>query len=353
MALVNATKPGSKGKCISIVDASVALVPCASTVKALSSFCLYGKLVAHMFAEGSKVQEYLLKTWERPVTVGALEGSKNLNCFVFSFKNAEDSQWALDNAPWCVQGYTLVFSSWTPRVGNEFSISSLQVWVQFYLLPREYFSGANGELLGPRAVKRKGNQQIWIPKASDTGRELSLPEKGKGVVSGLTEGGKASVAFSCLRDADVDFSNKKKMALVSLSGAVGKDVGSALGKCGPDFAEAGGEGVLSVIEAIGPAGYKSNSRCKKVVGPGLVHFGDACVGNGLAIGPGSSSINGQETNVICDEGRALSNFFQAQDTFLQELKMFGNLDLFEMKNLGGDIGVKTSSEQNERTTPIK
>uniref|UniRef100_A0A803Q2R1 Uncharacterized protein n=1 Tax=Cannabis sativa TaxID=3483 RepID=A0A803Q2R1_CANSA len=66
-----------------------------------------------------------------------------------------------------------------------------------------------------------------------------------------------------------------------------------------------------------------------------------------------SSICGQEVNFHHDENLALSNFFQAQNTLLQELKNFGSLDLYEIKAIGGNIGVPTTSETNARTTPFK
>ncbi|KAF4346790.1 hypothetical protein G4B88_027009 [Cannabis sativa] len=66
-----------------------------------------------------------------------------------------------------------------------------------------------------------------------------------------------------------------------------------------------------------------------------------------------SSTCGQEVNFLHDESLALSNFFQAQETLIHELKKFGNMDLYEIKAIGGDIGVPTASEVNERTTPFK
>ncbi|KAF4403890.1 hypothetical protein G4B88_014346 [Cannabis sativa] len=67
----------------------------------------------------------------------------------------------------------------------------------------------------------------------------------------------------------------------------------------------------------------------------------------------SSSVCGQEVNFQHDEEQALSNIFQAQDTSLQELKQFRSLDLYEIREIGGDIRVKPTSEINARTTPFK
>ncbi|KAF4359542.1 hypothetical protein F8388_003545 [Cannabis sativa] len=54
-----------------------------------------------------------------------------------------------------------------------------------------------------------------------------------------------------------------------------------------------------------------------------------------------------------NEDIALAQFFKAQESLLHDLKHFGNLDLYEIRKIGGDIGVPASSEVNERTTPFK
>ncbi|KAF4355649.1 hypothetical protein F8388_013066 [Cannabis sativa] len=66
-----------------------------------------------------------------------------------------------------------------------------------------------------------------------------------------------------------------------------------------------------------------------------------------------SSSCGQEVNVQHDEILALANFFQAQGSLVQELKKFSNLDLSEIKAIGGDFGVLSSLETNARTNPFK
>uniref|UniRef100_A0A803PN17 Endonuclease/exonuclease/phosphatase domain-containing protein n=1 Tax=Cannabis sativa TaxID=3483 RepID=A0A803PN17_CANSA len=75
-----------------------------------------------------------------------------------------------------------------------------------------------------------------------------------------------------------------------------------------------------------------------------------------ALGPDGLSkelVEGQDVMSGLDEKKALTSFFQAQETLLRELKQFGNFELYEIKLLGGDIGIKPSSETNERTTPFK
>uniref|UniRef100_A0A803Q191 EF-hand domain-containing protein n=1 Tax=Cannabis sativa TaxID=3483 RepID=A0A803Q191_CANSA len=59
------------------------------------------------------------------------------------------------------------------------------------------------------------------------------------------------------------------------------------------------------------------------------------------------------TKIHSDEDMALSQFFQAQENLLHDLKHFGKLDLYKIRKIGGDIGVPTSSDVNERNTPFK
>ncbi|KAF4373716.1 hypothetical protein G4B88_030059 [Cannabis sativa] len=87
--------------------------------------------------------------------------------------------------------------------------------------------------------------------------------------------------------------------------------------------------------------------------PGLKGKNSACCERPTKTISIESSTCGQEVNFLHDESLALSNFFQAQETLIHELKKFGNLDLYEIKAIGGDIGVPTASEVNERTTPFK
>ncbi|KAF4364580.1 hypothetical protein F8388_015271 [Cannabis sativa] len=69
--------------------------------------------------------------------------------------------------------------------------------------------------------------------------------------------------------------------------------------------------------------------------------------NPLVLGVGNSVAS------LFNEENALAHFFHAQEELLHDLKHFGKLDLYEIKRIGGDIGVPTSSDINERTTPFK
>uniref|UniRef100_A0A803Q905 DUF4283 domain-containing protein n=1 Tax=Cannabis sativa TaxID=3483 RepID=A0A803Q905_CANSA len=154
MDVVNTTNNGAKGKCISFIDATVALNPCTSCVKALSTYCLYGRALVPMSVEDITVKDAILKTWNRPISVVALiESNKNVICFEFGFENVKDRSWALENGPWCVKVYTFALQPWSPRVEGVIPVCFLWLWVQVHHLPHEYFSIANGEVLAALAGK--------------------------------------------------------------------------------------------------------------------------------------------------------------------------------------------------------
>ncbi|KAF4392523.1 hypothetical protein G4B88_005482 [Cannabis sativa] len=149
MELVNAPAATLKGKCITCVEASISLAPCATSLKVLSSLCLFGKVVAPMLVDADDIIEFVTKNWQKKVTVCLLaEGPVSKNCFKLGFASGEDRDWALENAPWSFKGYTFALHSWFSGIEHSQSVDILRVWVQFHNLPHEYFSIENGTLLG-------------------------------------------------------------------------------------------------------------------------------------------------------------------------------------------------------------
>ncbi|KAF4353808.1 hypothetical protein G4B88_009402 [Cannabis sativa] len=156
MEVVNAslTPPPLKGKCLSVNDALVKLVPCESSRKALSTFCLLGKVVAPMSVSEAYVMEFVAKAWKFPVSVVALaEGSKHANWFELRFAREEDRSWALDHGPWCIRGYTFFLQVWSSTSDSPVLSDTMRIWVQVHNIPHEFFSMANGLLLGGKAGK--------------------------------------------------------------------------------------------------------------------------------------------------------------------------------------------------------
>ncbi|KAF4374169.1 hypothetical protein G4B88_020561 [Cannabis sativa] len=143
-----------KGKCFSCLETSVNLTPCDTSLKALASCCLFGKVIARMVVDEINVTDFVAKIWKIPVSVVALVDEEKLsNVFKFGFECAEHRTWALDNGPWCVRGYTLVLQAWTPTIDGPVAFKLLRVWIQIHNLRHEYFSKANGSLLGGLAGK--------------------------------------------------------------------------------------------------------------------------------------------------------------------------------------------------------
>ncbi|KAF4401601.1 hypothetical protein G4B88_001795 [Cannabis sativa] len=154
MELVNASSTTSplRGKCLSVNEALVKLVPSESSRKVLSTFCLLGKVVAPMAVCEANVAEFVAKAWKFPVTIVALtEGPNFTNCFELSFAREEDRWWALDHGPWCIRGYSFFLQVWSPTNMSPVKNDLMRTWVQVHNLPHEYFSKANGHLLGGKA----------------------------------------------------------------------------------------------------------------------------------------------------------------------------------------------------------
>ncbi|KAF4393740.1 hypothetical protein G4B88_007726 [Cannabis sativa] len=352
-----------------------------------------------------------------------------------AFNGKEDRAWALDNGPWCVRGYSLILTVWSPRNLLSVSFDSMNIWLQIHNLPRDYFSVENGKLLGGKAgrsdrdvYRRKslpstmdgsGNrssrpigvvsgskrtmtgtgqlsamgklasQKLWRPKRLPVNRTPTISSLGNKVRVGEDDRQKGVQIFPCSNLNVVDWTLTLHLGSNKGVGLSKEDIGPALSTTGPiivDKKNLNGEGPscgpcmpsghLNEFKAshlnCGTPPTLMNQLHVRGVGPkfGLESNGlvvkDKSLDNftknfGIGkevVGPAptisnESSICGQEVNFHHDEKLALTKFFQAQDSLVQELKKFGNLDLYEIKSIGGDIGVPTASETNERTTPFK
>uniref|UniRef100_A0A803P9M8 CCHC-type domain-containing protein n=1 Tax=Cannabis sativa TaxID=3483 RepID=A0A803P9M8_CANSA len=154
MASIITPSSPHKGKCFSCLETSVNLTPSDSSLKAMASCCLFGKVVAPMVVEEVNVTDFVVKNWKIPVSVVAIvDEEKTSNVFKFGFESSDHRNWALDNGPWCVRGYTLLLQAWTPSSNGPIDFKFLRVWLQIHNLSHEYFSKANGSLLGGLAGK--------------------------------------------------------------------------------------------------------------------------------------------------------------------------------------------------------
>ncbi|KAF4376058.1 hypothetical protein F8388_022579 [Cannabis sativa] len=428
--------------------------------------------------------------------------------------NVEDRDWALHNAPWLFRGYTFALHAWVPGIEGSSSVNVVRIWVQFHNLPHEYFSVANGNLLGGRigeviqveideekpatwgkrwiqfkyekidifcyncgrlvhqrrgcslsspvtvenvdgsmhplfgpwlstasrfhdvfsgdkaqaGLSARGGSSIvalnggesWVPKALEDGRAPKLARNGNKAEIHLNETRKISVNFPSSAAVTQEMEVINPLVIDGVCPGVGSvAVGSnkdlnVLGRVsvGPRRIEnvSSGPGVnlekrfsgsLEVYdvnlneETVGDnglcAGPSSNGpRLGDNGGPTLFISNDVASnpnginelgGNGKPRDKGCSSLviyNGVNTQkgigqadkptslvpsiepeVVCGakvlsyEEKALTKFFHAQEKLLYDLKNFGELDLYEIRKIGGDIGVPASSEINERTTPFK
>uniref|UniRef100_A0A803NTB8 CCHC-type domain-containing protein n=1 Tax=Cannabis sativa TaxID=3483 RepID=A0A803NTB8_CANSA len=250
---------------------------------------------------------------------------------------------------------------------------------------------------GPRLVHHHGADVVWVPKVVDgvnekagSGERASfVAVSGNEVGVNLNIRGKLSESFPCLETSKLVVTPGEPLVngglctnVVTLEGGPSNDkshLGLGVGGPGRDVhlserlelisnVGIGSEGVLvggpgrgkeldlkwtdgSIIlvrptitmDLIGEESFDGN------VGPR---------GNGSELVDLVNKNNTHEIFASCavnqdDEERALSHFLKAQEELLFDLKHFGKLDLYEIMKIGGDIGVKPSSETNERTTPFK
>ncbi|KAF4357157.1 hypothetical protein G4B88_017334 [Cannabis sativa] len=149
MELVTTDNASRLGKSFTCAEASITLSQCANSLKALSSLCLFGKVVAPMNVDTEAIIEFVTKNWLKPVAVCSLSEAPDVyNCFKLSFECVEDKEWALVKSPWSFRGYSFILYAWFPGIERSCSVNVLRVWVQVHNLPHEFFSTANGNRLG-------------------------------------------------------------------------------------------------------------------------------------------------------------------------------------------------------------
>uniref|UniRef100_A0A803NG83 CCHC-type domain-containing protein n=1 Tax=Cannabis sativa TaxID=3483 RepID=A0A803NG83_CANSA len=513
-----------KGKCFSCLETSVSLVPSDTSLKALSSCCLFGKVIAPMVVEEINVTDFVAKTWKIPVSVAAVvDEVKSSNVFKFGFECAEHRNWAMENGPWCVRGYSLVLRAWTPTVDGPVAFNLLRAWIQIHNLPHEYFSKANGCLLGglvgkvvqveldegkpaawcnflkvlvdidvekplfssyffdvastvkkwiqvkyekisifcyfcgslghqrrgckltspvtvsnsdgipfpmfgpwlstlssyqcvfpgPNSIasrrlpasltmRKNGGDLLLLPASMEDG---AVEQRGSPASQSLrsrrpamwTSHGAAGLGKSTrtlqegkkIEDLPVLEMNNMDQRILNVM-TVGEDKrNDGLIFDGPLVVDVGladhqkSKGKSPLYQNLNlnnnvsgpPSSSKKNMQCgpelvetfgidnntKSLEGLSNLDMGSNDIGsnppslNDIGLVGVSSNLpretNGPEEHA--NEAKALAQFFKAQESLLHDLKHFGNLDLYEIRNIGGDIGVPASSKVNERTTPFK
>uniref|UniRef100_A0A803PKK0 Uncharacterized protein n=1 Tax=Cannabis sativa TaxID=3483 RepID=A0A803PKK0_CANSA len=172
--------------------------------------------------------------------------------------------------------------------------------------------------------------------------------------------GKLPVSFPMLEECPFD---RSFIVLLVLNVGGQGDIGPVLNTSGPSglmaaYVDLNGIGIVPHVDnSVLKGGLTLNG-----IGSGPISCGPLVI-NDMEIGGPSSPLNelgqydflsvGQKALCSTNDNKALCNFFQAQESLIQELKHFGKLDLYEIRTLGGDIGVKSTSEINIRTTPFK
>ncbi|KAF4401367.1 hypothetical protein G4B88_001561 [Cannabis sativa] len=468
MALVNAANAPSNGKVISCLEATISLSPSASSIKALSSLCLYGLVVAPMTVDVNHILDFASKIWNKKVVVFELSDvSSRTNRFKLGFECEEDRQWALDNGPWSFRGYTFALRAWLPSVEGSTPSDTFCLWVQIHNLPHEFFSVDNGNRLGglvgkvikveleednlsswniflrvlvenPTAAisgsggyRRLGSSSVprlagagtlgknsvergprrgkmlmdralsgngqkaqihWVPKKVADGVLRENVENGNMSIDILNGKGKSPAQLPISKELTVGVKEAYPLVLnkvtavekpldieKALSVTVNLSSGNVVGPIGPkDGSKAlksghvgkscgllglGREGHMEIVEkSEGPkdnhndGSILTKSKLKRKR-PGEMEKRPIAINEKFDENMGSLQPRPKSVRRLVvpsfDEETALSQFFNAQEELLHDLKHFGKLDLYEIKKIGGDIGVPTASDTNERTTPFK
>ncbi|KAF4381320.1 hypothetical protein G4B88_031347 [Cannabis sativa] len=155
MDLVGKKIASSWGKCISLNEATIKLVPSATTSQVLAKYYLIGKVLTSRSLGEREVEAFCGNPWKTHVKVDTpFSGRVATNVFRFGFEKVADRRRVLDNGPWCVKGFSLVLLAWPPGFGTLApSFTNIRLWIQIHFLPHDYFSRINANILGAQAGK--------------------------------------------------------------------------------------------------------------------------------------------------------------------------------------------------------
>ncbi|KAF4404223.1 hypothetical protein G4B88_014679 [Cannabis sativa] len=152
---VGESSSGINGRCLSLNEVSISLEPSVVTTKILSKLCLFGKIISARTFIAKDVEFACSSLWNTRVRVEPTDGVlAGANCFRFIFESGVVCKRILEQGPWCVKGDMLALLSWSSGFGaNTPSFNSIRFWIQIHLLPQDYYSKTNANMLGTLAGK--------------------------------------------------------------------------------------------------------------------------------------------------------------------------------------------------------
>uniref|UniRef100_A0A803PKF0 Uncharacterized protein n=1 Tax=Cannabis sativa TaxID=3483 RepID=A0A803PKF0_CANSA len=387
MELISSTNSPLKGKCLSCIDATVSLVPCDTSLKALSTFCLVGKVVAPMIVDKATIRNFAAKSWKFPVSIVALsEVSKNKNCFEFGYALVEDRKWALDNGP-CNRVSFPLFGSWLSTSStyldvflgaNTFTLNltmskKLVPGFTCHRLPLAIAGASHDDNGGFKGMAPNGSRfsrqskmvtnRAIFPVGTSHFLSMQNGSPSRGLrklyhrylvlvirlmlevmgpddmpILDLNNNLKVDRVLITEKEKHLNIFNKKNVGQGFLSFDLAN--GSLVSSIGPS---------INLQCDVGPLviGVQDHVRSPIVINDVDGEGPKGCGPRGslgqdnlekmtilMVTNSKSSSVCGQEVNFQHDEEKALSNIFQAQDTSLQDLKQFRSLDLYEIREIG-------------------
>ncbi|KAF4394186.1 hypothetical protein F8388_005820 [Cannabis sativa] len=146
---------GINGRCLSLKKVSISPAPSVVTTNILSKLCIFGKIISSKTFTAKDVEHGCSILWKTRFRVepidNVLAGS---NTFRFIFENGAVYRKILEQGPWCVKGDMLALLSWSSGFGaKDPSFNSIRFWIQIHLLPHDYYSRTNANMLGALAGK--------------------------------------------------------------------------------------------------------------------------------------------------------------------------------------------------------
>ncbi|KAF4378770.1 hypothetical protein F8388_006221 [Cannabis sativa] len=405
IAGVNAQSLNSKSRCITFNEATLSLVPSASTVLILSKFFLVGKVLSSKLIENgcSRMGLGASKVISLRCSLGPRVLALRKYLLILSIVQIEIN---VNNPLFCGR-----FIKFVNGAENEIQFKYEQIDIYCYLCGRLGHQRGSCSLSSPVTVLNPSGipyplYALWLNTSSkypscfsgnlelsshwtksskvlnkikpQLGRLLNVRSRGSlmlrvGGIEPLLQVRKEVAIVPFLEDIVVSNGN----AIVDTSKV--NDVDGSYSN--PTFSLGDGPGVTSghvsnvgvgilsgssqpsifnlkllnelikdvassgPYEAFFPIGSHASPRVDDGPTPILLvdyNKGDSC-----------SSLKGQYISANLDENRSLANFFQSQERYIKELKEIGNSGILKLKASCVDIGIQTPSEVNEQTTPIK